>query len=319
MVSFEDNLMFKEASSAKHKFKPIIVLLIFALVFEVSSIITNIICFPSMLVWGANELQEQMKSFDTDPNDFFGLYSQIMSSMPYYVTLFMLLGTIGQIIAPIIYVTKIEKRSLGSMGFFKKNFFGRYGFGYAFGALVILAIGLISFAIGITDISVSDTINPVIFLFFLGYLIQGTAEEVMCRGFLMISLRNSMKNKHRTLWSLIISALVFALLHSLNPGITVTAMLNLFVSGLFLGLLVLRYDNIWTACAAHSAWNFFQGHVLGSQVSGLGQTFSFFTSEPKGAELLTGGSFGFEGGLILTGVVLLACILLVFIPRRRKA
>ena len=137
----------------------------------------------------------------------------------------------------------------------------------------------------------------------------------MCRGFFLVSLKNSMKNKHATLIAVLISSLAFALLHSFNPGMTLIAMFNLFLSGLFFAFLMLRFDNLWVPCAAHSAWNFFQGHVLGSQVSGLESQSSFLISKQVGNKLFHGGSFGFEGSLAIMIVLIIGIALLVVIPR----
>ncbi len=55
----------------------------------------------------------------------------------------------------------------------------------------------------------------------------------------------------------------------------------------------------------HFTWNFVQGPVFGFAVSGH-PTKSMFIMEPSGNDLSTGGAFGLEGSVILTGILLAA-------------
>ena len=104
-----------------------------------------------------------------------------------------------------------------------------------------------------------------------------------------------------------ISSFVFALLHFGNNGINIIAFINLFLFGLLMGLYILKRGNIWGICAIHSVWNFIQGNVMGLSVSGMDKSSSVFMFEIKeGYNLVTGGDFGPEGGLIVTLVLLIA-------------
>lgn len=314
MNKFDNNEIFLEASKAKRKFKPIIVVLFFILVFDIGAAIQNIVCIPSMGKWSV-ELLPQMEAILSDPNASISDLLALIGNIPPYVMIPLLFGTIGTTILSIIYVTKIEKRSLASMGFFKQKFLTNYPLGYLIGAfiMVISALGCLLFK----GISIkAGGFNLLIILFFLGYIVQGMSEEVLCRGFFMISLRNSMKNKYATLIAVLISSLAFALLHSINPGLTLVALLNLFLSGVFFALLTLRFDNLWVPCAAHAAWNFFQGHVLGSQVSGMDSNYSFLVSEQTGHWFFHGGSFGFEGSLMIMFILIVGIALLFVFPKK---
>ena len=103
------------------------------------------------------------------------------------------------------------------------------------------------------------------------------------------------------------------MLHGMNAGVGFLAFLNLTLFGIFMGLLFVRYENIWVVAAVHSIWNFLQGNVFGIQVSGSKIQPSLFTSDLiKGRELINGGSFGAEGGLAVTLVLLFAGAVLVW-------
>lgn len=185
---------------------------------------------------------------------------------------------------------------------------------------MITAAGLMCMISGNGSFELGSSVNfPLLIVYFAGFLIQGGAEEIMNRGFLMVSLRNSFRNnKLRNVWAVLISSYIFAMLHGLNPGMTILSVLNLFGAGVFFAVLFIRFDNIWICWAAHTAWNFFQGHILGTYVSGLPSPVSIFIFNDSGNQIINGGSFGFEGGLMVSCVQLLVIALLIFLPSKRK-
>lgn len=73
-----------------------------------------------------------------------------------------------------------------------------------------------------------DAIHPLWFVVvFLTVFIQSSAEELLCRGFLYQKLRRSYKNP---VVAIVGNALLFALLHLANNGVTVLSVLNIFWS-----------------------------------------------------------------------------------------
>ena len=149
----------------------------------------------------------------------------------------------------------------------------------------------------------------------MGFVIQGMSEEVLVRGFFMVSLGN----RCHTAIAVGISSVAFALLHLANPGISLLALLNLTLFGVFMAVYVLRTDDLWGACAIHSAWNFAQGNLVGIRVSGMAQLPTLAIMNPVGEQsLFHGGAFGLEGGLIVTVVTLAAIVLTLFLPKKAK-
>ena len=60
----------------------------------------------------------------------------------------------------------------------------------------------------------------------------------------------------------------------------------------------------------HGLWNYSQGFIFGAEVSGNAVKSSLFTSQAvAGKDLISGGSFGFEGGLVTTFVALVLIVL----------
>ena len=135
------------------------------------------------------------------------------------------------------------------------------------------------------------------------------AEEVLCRGYLMVSLS---RRYHVTL-AVAASSLFFAFLHSGNNGLSPLAYINLFLFGVLASLLLLDFGNIWIAGAFHSVWNFAQGNIYGVQVSGMDVSNSILsTSYTDGMEIINGGSFGMEGGLAVSFVFIAGIVLLSY-------
>lgn len=155
---------------------------------------------------------------------------------------------------------------------------------------------------------VAASISPLYIIgYFLGYLLQGMAEEVLCRGYLMVSLS---RRYHVTL-AIAASSLFFAFLHSGNNGLSLLAYVNLFLFGVFASLLLLDFGNIWIAGAFHSIWNFVQGNIYGVNVSGIKVNSSVLSaSYTDGMEIINGGAFGMEGGLAVTLVFMAGIALL---------
>jgi membrane protease YdiL (CAAX protease family) len=143
------------------------------------------------------------------------------------------------------------------------------------------------------------------------FLVQGSAEEVVHRGYLLPVL-----SARAGPWAgILASSAMFALLHSLNPGLNGLGLLNLFLSGAFLALLTLREGDLWAAFGWHSAWNWVQGPILGLEVSGdrswIAHSLTDITTIGPSAAWLTGGVFGPEGGAVVTAVLLLGIALLL--------
>lgn len=220
------------------------------------------------------------------------------------------------ILAAIIYCKKFEKRKSYTMGFCKRGFFTEYLMGMGIGLLMIVLPILACIATGSVSISLSSSINPLmIALFFGAFLLQGMGEEVFFRGYLMTTL-----SRRTGLWpSIIISALMFSLLHTGNSAFSFIAFINIFLFGIFAGVFMMKRGSIWAVAAIHTVWNFVQGNVFGFNVSGIQKLDSVFTATGAGfGAILSGGEFGPEGGLGVTVVLLIALLGALIMPTKRS-
>lgn len=79
-----------------------------------------------------------------------------------------------------------------------------------------------------------------------------------------------------------------------------------------MALYLLKTDTVWGVAGIHGAWNFAQGNLFGILVSGQPSGTSLMTFLPQGNP---GGSFGIEGS-IMTSLVLL--LLIVYLANKLK-
>ena len=231
------------------------------------------------------------------------------------LSLFSTIVTVGLVL---LYCLVLEKRSPLSLGFSKRGAVREYT-GGLWGGFVLFSLPvLLCLTTGTLTLSPAAA-SPsweMLLLFFVAFLIQGLSEELLCRSYLMVSLSRSLP----TWLCVILNALIFSLLHVGNPGISVLALINILLFGVFASLLTLRRGSIWMVAGLHSLWNFAQGNLFGIPVSGIDGIPSPLTAqvaEGGWQTLVSGGAFGIEGGLAVTLTLILACGVAVLMPTKK--
>jgi membrane protease YdiL (CAAX protease family) len=236
----------------------------------------------------------------------FAVSSQIAGQImqdPRIVIVF-LIATLGGIIGVIIYCRAIEGRRLVTLGFRRGHALREYLVGALIGGVLfslVVLICLISGTLSYEGLAASST--GLLALFLLGFLVQGMSEELLCRGYFMVSLAR----KQSLVTAIVVSSCFFGVLHFFNSGAQPLAIANVVLFGGVAAVYLLKRGNIWGAAAMHSIWNFVQGNIYGTQVSGLEKMPSLlsFSASESGA-LINGGAFGLEGGLATTIVLVVA-------------
>ena len=187
--------------------------------------------------------------------------------------------------------------------------FNGYEDDFIFGLLIGLGLIVTGFGILIIFNFISITSLQFSFIDQLFYLclfaVVSLNEEIAMRGYILQNLSSSF-NKYI---ALALSSLVFMIMHIGNPNMSAIPLFNLFLAGLFLGIYCIHRKNLWFPIGAHFTWNYFQGPVLGFEVSG-NEVNSLFIQRLDGSDLITGGQFGFEGSIILTTFMIIGIIYL---------
>lgn len=294
----------------------ILEVMIAILVFLVGSVAMGFIQVPVMFFYllSDKEYMSMVMTGDTDVQKIM----DIAQNIPEWIMIVMLLSEVLLIVIIMLYCRFLERRKLHTMGFRKKGFAVQYLMGLLFGAVAFSGAFLLCVVTGsIKWIGISDNVSAIYIVgYFLGYMVQGMAEEVLCRGYLFVSLT---KRYHVTT-SIVISALFFAALHGMNNGISVLAMINLFMFGVFAALLLLDCENIWIVGAFHSIWNFVQGNLYGIHVSGNRVQNSVFQCENvEGFEFINGGGFGMEGGISVFIILAIGIVILGYRLKKKGA
>lgn len=213
-------------------------------------------------------------------------------------------------------VKVIEKRSLSSIGFNKNNWLKKYSLGFLIGLVMMSIIVLILLSFGYITVEKNpiqlvgiSAISSILVILF-GWIIQGATEEIVTRGWLL----NVLSSKYNIGFGLLISSTLFGLMHLTNPNVNYIAVINIILVGLFYGLYVIKTNDLWAVCGMHSAWNFAQGNIFGFEVSGLDVSVgSLIDLNLVGNNVITGGAFGPEAGIISTFILLVSIGILLFI------
>jgi uncharacterized protein len=147
----------------------------------------------------------------------------------------------------------------------------------------------------------------------VGALGAAFLEELAVRGVLFRIIEESLG----TWWALALAALIFGLLHGLNPGAGWNSVAAIALeSGILLAAAFVYARNLWLGIGLHCAWNFTEGGVFGASVSG-GKGHGLLSAEFLGPAWLTGGQFGPEASLVAVLVCLPAAVALLLLARRR--
>lgn len=236
----------------------------------------------------------------------------------HYILYYELFSFVFILLLFIFWVKVIEKNSLSSLGFVKKNWLKYLGWGILLSLLQMGVIALVYQVCGIGTFELNElSLEPILFILglFPFWLLQGGTEEVATRGWLLtrIAARTNLP------LAIAISSSLFGILHMGNAGVTFLSVLNIILDGVLAGLLFIYTDSIWLVVAQHGTWNYVQGNLLGFQVSGTGADASIFSfTMGDGPDWLTGGAFGAEGSIITTLVLLVSLVIVYRLGERKE-
>jgi membrane protease YdiL (CAAX protease family) len=171
-------------------------------------------------------------------------------------------------------------------------------------ALVGAAAGGYRVEFGVSSAyAVSRTLAASGFVFLLG----AAAEEMTFRGYPLQTLMRS--------WpiapALVFSSVTFGLVHLANPNVVPAfTLVNTALAGAWLAVAYWRTRSLWFPLGLHFGWNWVQGALLGSPVSGITR----ITPDPllkfsdTGPAWIGGGAYGIEGGAACTLAIIVGTL-----------
>ena len=208
-------------------------------------------------------------------------------------------------------------RTVAGLGLGGEGWWRNLGFGLGLGVAMTTAIFLVELGLGfvaVDGILVTRPENqfgvalpalvavPGTLLFFVGV---GVFEEVLTRGYLFNNVAEGLSGigpigkRAAVVIAALLTSGLFGLLHLANPGTTLFSTLNITVVGLFFAATYVATGDLGIPIGIHITWNFSISSLYGFPVSGLATPATVLSVRQTGPELVTGGSFGPEGGLIL--------------------
>lgn len=152
-----------------------------------------------------------------------------------------------------------------------------------------------------------------ILLFLSLFILVAWSEELLSRGYILQNIASGMN----LFWGVILSSVIFSILHIFNSGANLASILGIFLAGLFFAYAYLRTRQLWLPIGIHLGWNFFEGVGFGFPVSGL-DVYPLTRIQVHGPIIWTGGEFGPEAGLIVIPALILGVFLIYLYSGKRN-
>ena len=201
---------------------------------------------------------------------------------------------------------RIDRRPPSALGFALRSDSGTgLVLGLALGVAVgLLAAGLIAASGGVRwlpdDGGWGDWLRAGAATLWL-LAIPAAAEEAMLRGYPLVVTKQAWGPGR----AVVLTSVVFALLHFRNPEVGWVGLVNIAAAGLFLGALCLRTGGLWWPTGAHLGWNWAHAFLVDMRVSGFDLVDApLLEPVTSGPTWLSGGPFGPEGSVLATVAVL---------------
>jgi membrane protease YdiL (CAAX protease family) len=127
------------------------------------------------------------------------------------------------------------------------------------------------------------------------FLLVGLCEESALRGYLQYTLTRGIG----FWWGALLLSALFGGIHGVNPGETPVGLFAAAGFGVVLCLSLWYTGSLFWAIGFHAAWDWGESYFYGTSDSGTLVDTRLFTAHPMGNVLLSGGSTGPEGSMLI--------------------
>ncbi len=244
----------------------------------------------------------------------------LLQSMPQWLLALLSLSEFATLL-PLTYLWSryIDRRAFSSLGLQRDRWWlWDLAMGIVLGSVQMALIFGIEWAGGWITVRPTASLGPDRLAFggaiaVAFFVLAAFNEELVFRGYLQTNLQEGAG----TWVAMVVSGILFAIAHALNPNFGGLPFLNIMLVGLVFSYARSTTGNLWLPIGYHFSWNLTQGPILGLPVSGMQRGSLLHTIDRSTAVWLTGGSFGPEGGLLCTAVLLTTFPLLWLWSRHR--
>ena len=168
------------------------------------------------------------------------------------------------------------------------------GAGLGWGAALMVAVFAVLAVIGSYRIAAVGWDKGILIGLAAG-IMAGVGEELLFRGILLRLLEVWLGSW----WALAVTAVLFGAVHLGNTDATAFGAVAIALeAGVLLGACYLVTRRLWFVIGLHAAWNFVQGGIFGSEISGTVRSRGLFEASFSGSDVLTGGGMGVEGSVV---------------------
>ena len=165
---------------------------------------------------------------------------------------------------------------------------------------------------------------------FAAFFFVGLLEEFWFRGYLLFTLARGVRGianassrgqAHARAIGFWVAALImcffFVLSHAGNRGESSLGNLSAAIAGIVFAFSLYRTGSLWWAIGFHTAWDWAQSYLYGVANSGSLARGRLLSAVPVGPPLLSGGTAGPEGSILVVPTLLLVALVIHFtLPRR---
>lgn len=216
------------------------------------------------------------------------------------------LAMISVILAVVMVLKLVDKKKVRDIGFkLNSKSIKDLLIGLFLGAISMTAVFFVFKLTGNITVERGFNFSLYLLLDFILFVLVAINEELLSRGYCLYTLKEHNSEK----FAVVVSSIIFSLLHIFNPNLKLFGLFNIFLVGVLFAYMTLKTGNIMMAIGYHITWNFFQGNIFGLSVSGKATDGIIIVSNIKD-NIITGGAFGPEAGIVTTCVILIGFLFL---------
>ncbi len=214
---------------------------------------------------------------------------------------------IGTVVGVAASAFLLDRRPLADYGLhLGRRWLADLGAGLVIGALLMALVFAVELAAGwvrvVGTFRAGGAFLPAFAANVLVFCLVGVYEELLLRGVFLRNVAEGLSGyvgrRSAVGSAVVLSSALFGALHLGNPNATLLSALGITLAGVMLAVGYVLTGELAVPIGLHITWNVFQGLVFGFPVSGLTVRTSLIATRETGPDLLTGGAFGPEAGLV---------------------